>query len=119
MSFGIKLKLLRTMHKLDQNKMSERLNISQPVYSRYENDDKKVSLSDTIVQKVAKEFNVTGEWLTSTDNTNIVFENGSITNGATGIGKIDHYYSVPKDFLDAFIKQQKMTEEILAMLVKK
>ena len=108
------------MHKLDQDKMSKRLNVSQPVYSRYENDDKKAKPTDDFVKKVSEEFNVSFDWLTSPDNTNIVFENGSISAGANGvIGKIDNYYSIPKDFLDAFIEQQKMTKEIIAMLAKK
>jgi transcriptional regulator with XRE-family HTH domain len=43
MSFGRKLKMIRIEHNYDQKKMIEILNTSQPVYSRYENDEKIVT----------------------------------------------------------------------------
>lgn len=51
MSFGLKLKLLRTLHNLDQEKMSKLLNVSVPVYSRYESNQKKVNELDDFVKE--------------------------------------------------------------------
>lgn len=48
MSFGTKLKMLRVTNKLNQDKMSKRLKVSQPVYHRYENDEKDVTENDPL-----------------------------------------------------------------------
>ena len=112
MSFGIKLKMLRTQYKLDQDQMAKRLSVSQPVYSRYEANKKSITPDDDFVTRVANEFDVTPEWLTTYGDRNVYFENGSIATGATGIGQVENYYSVPKDFMDAFLKQQKMLEKM-------
>lgn len=98
--------------------MSKRLKISQPVYSRYENDEKSVGEEDDIVKRVAEEFGVSPQWLTSPDSNNFIFESGSIGAGAYGVGQIENYYSVPKEFIDTLIKQQQMTEQLLALLSK-
>ncbi|OJU73865.1 MAG: hypothetical protein BGO09_00495 [Bacteroidetes bacterium 47-18] len=125
MKFGTKLKTLRTARNLDQDEMSRLLHVSQSVYSRYENDEKSVKADDAFVQRVAEEFGVSAKWLVNEDsNINITFEKDSIHTGATGmsgigvIGQVENYYSVPKDFMDAFIKQQKMLEKLLEKLIK-
>ena len=40
--FGENLELLRVIHNLSQEEMSKRLNVSPPVYSRYESGEKEV-----------------------------------------------------------------------------
>ena len=119
MSFGRKLKMIRVEHNYDQKKMIEILNTSQPVYSRYENDEKIVNEHTPIVIKVAEHFNKTIDWLLEDEVKNkTVFENGSIGSG-TGIGQIQNYnINVPKDMMDALLNQQQMTLEILQMLAK-
>ena len=119
MKFGTKLKMLRTMRSLDQEGMSKLLNVSQPVYSRYESNEKAAKANDSFIKRVAAEFKVEQQWLLNDDaNVSIVFEKGSIGSGATGmIGEIENYYSVPKDFMDAFLKQQEMLEKLLEKLV--
>ncbi|MGB3114792.1 MAG: helix-turn-helix transcriptional regulator [Ferruginibacter sp.] len=51
MSFGTKLKMLRTQYKLDQDQMAKRLSVSQPVYRRYEANKKKITPSDDFVSR--------------------------------------------------------------------
>ena len=51
MSFGTKLKMLRTQYKLDQDQMAKRLSVSQPVYRRYEDNKKKITPSDDFVSR--------------------------------------------------------------------
>lgn len=114
MSFGKKLKILRISNGLDQDKISKRLNISQPVYSRYENDEKEVNESNPIVKKVAEEFDVTPYWLLSAEN-NMLHEMRE-----ESFHQQHKYYTVPAAFLDAMLKQQQMIEDLLKMLsVKK
>ncbi|HRB30018.1 MAG TPA: helix-turn-helix transcriptional regulator [Ferruginibacter sp.] len=117
MSFGTKLKMLRTQYKLDQDQMAKRLSVSQPVYSRYEANKKRITPSDDFVNRVACEFDVTPDWLTADADQNVFFETGSIATGATGIGQVENYYSVPKDFMDAFLKQQKMLEKMFTKYI--
>ncbi|HAO03552.1 MAG: hypothetical protein IPO46_06485 [Chitinophagaceae bacterium] len=81
-------------------------------FSRYEANKKSITPDDDFVTRVANEFDVTPEWLTTYGDRNVYFENGSIATGATGIGQVENYYSVPKDFMDAFLKQQKMLEKM-------
>ncbi|MBK8928312.1 MAG: hypothetical protein IPM72_01280 [Chitinophagaceae bacterium] len=63
---------------------------------------KSITPDDDFVTRVANGFDVTPEWLTTYGDRNVYFENGSIATGATGIGQVENYYSVPKDFMDAF-----------------
>ena len=121
MKFGNKLKLLRSMRSLDQDAMSKLLQVSQPVYSRYERNEKEVKEEDPFLERVSEVFGVSGEWLKSEDNTTtIVYENGSIASGATGtgiIGNVENYYAVPKEFMDAHIRQQELMEKLLEKLM--
>lgn len=117
MSFGTKLKMLRTQFKLDQEQMAKRLNVSPPVYSRYEANKKSILPGDEFIHRVAGEFDVTPEWLIADGDNHVIFESGSISSGGTGIGPIENYYSVPKDFMDAFLKQQKMLEKMFAKYI--
>ena len=120
MSFGTKLKMIRTEHKLDQNAMSDILHVSQSSYSRYENDEKEVNENSPIVIAVAEAFSKNVKWLVEPEHKNkAVFEAGSIGSG-TGIGQIENYnLNVPKEFMDALLNSQKMALEILQMLAKK
>jgi transcriptional regulator with XRE-family HTH domain len=67
MIFGQRLKHLRKLHQLTQEDMAEKLNMEQSTYSRYEKDKTK-SVSHIIVLKVAKEFNVSADWLLGNNN---------------------------------------------------
>lgn len=116
MSFGKKLKTLRVYNQLDQIKMSQRLNVSQSVYSRYENDEKEVKETDEFVKRVAEEFDVTKSWLlTENDNSFLLGKNSSPA-GTYPTGQIDNYYNLPKDFMDAYFKQQ---QQMLEMILNK
>lgn len=113
MSFGKKLKTLRFIQQLDQNTMCKRLSVSQPVYSRYENDEKQVNENDEFVKRVAKEFGVPIKSLVGEDDAVANFE-------TTSDAKTEYYYNLPKDFMDAYFKQQQqMLEQILTVLAKK
>jgi transcriptional regulator with XRE-family HTH domain len=100
-------------NKLNQNEMSLKLNVSQPVYSRYENGDKEVDEKDEFVKQVAIEFDVTRKWLLNGDD---ITNNEESHNSAT-----ESYYNLPKDFMAAYFKQQQlMLEQILnTVAVKK
>ncbi len=110
MSFGNKLKILRISNRLDQETISKKLNISQPVYSRYENDEKEVNEESPLLKRVTEVFNVSANWLlepllastAEDENKNEMHE--------------ENYYRVPKDFLDAFVRQQRLTEQMLNLL---
>ena len=112
MSFGNKLKILRVSNKLDQETISKKLNISQPVYSRYENDEKEVNEENPVVKRVAKEFHVTAKWLLGSANDLVAEEDSGHPSGN------EDYYRVPKEFLDALLKQQEMTERVLGLLAR-
>ena len=110
MSFGNKLKILRISHRLDQETISKKLHISQPVYSRYENDEKEVNEDNPVLKRVMEEFNVSANWLlepllSAADESKNIYELQD-----------RNYYRVPKDFLDAFVRQQRLTEQMLNLL---
>lgn len=111
MSFGNKLRMLRVSNNLDQDTISKKLHISQPVYSRYENDEKEVNEDNPVVKRVSEEFDVPVKWL-------LTAQNNSYSPETEGEGRlpVNAYYSVPKDFLEAFLKQQQMTEQMLKLL---
>ena len=112
--------MLRMSHNLDQNSMGQRLNVSQPVYSRFENDKIALEENNDFVRRVIEEFTVTQKWLMSDDNNSTILESGSISTSANGLGQIENYYNLPKDFMDAYFKQQQqMLEQILNVLGKK
>jgi len=51
---------------------------------------------------------------------NNILDSGNIATIAGGIGQTENYYSLPKDFMDAYFKQQQhMLEQILNVLAKK
>ena len=117
MSFGKKLKTLRDRHHLEQKDMCKRLNVSQPVYSRYERVEKEVSENDGFVKRVAEEFDVTRKWLIAENDSTNIFESGSISTSANGLGQIENYYNLPKDFMDAYFKQQQHMLEIILKII--
>lgn len=114
MSFGKKLKQLRFIHQLNQTKMIERLNVSQSVYSRYENDDKSVTENDDFVKRVAGEFDVTCKWLINDDGDKTISEN--VGNSTAEIKQLESCYSLPKDFMEVYFKQQ---QQMLEMILNK
>jgi len=118
MSFGKKLLTLRVTNNLNQNEMARKLNVSQPVYSRYENDEKDVTENDPFVKRVAEEFDATRKWLLNDDDTSSI--EPAKSKGNPNSGTTDNYYSLPKDFMDVYFKQQQqMLEQILSVVVKK
>ena len=116
MSFGQKLKQIRKTGRLTQQEMSKRLFMEQPAYSKYEND--KIIPTSDIIKRVADAFDVSTDWLLQPEVNNVNFNEGSINNGAVII-QLGKYYAVPKDFMEAFIKQQQIIEELLQQLGKK
>ena len=110
MSFGNKLKILRVSNKLDQETISKKLNISQPVYSRYENDEKEVNEENPVLKRVVKEFHVSAKWLLGSRDGLVAEEEHGYSTGN------ENYYRVPAAFLDALLKQQEMTEQLLVLL---
>lgn len=116
MSFGIRLKMLRVKYKLDQETMSRRLLISQPVYSRYENDAKLVEEYDPIVARVAAEFNISPQWLLSSDDEELLPHTG-IPAGQQKIKKPgDH--PLQDELAEIMRKQFELNEQILRLLMQ-
>ncbi|MBC7935971.1 MAG: helix-turn-helix transcriptional regulator [Rhizobacter sp.] len=118
MSFGTRLKMLRVKYRLDQDRMSKRLNVSQPVYSRYENDEKHMEDHHPFVQRVAEEFNISMQWLTSTDDDDLPVGDNN-TGHHTTFSKIENNFTVPGEFIDIMLKQHELSEQILKLLTKK
>ena len=117
MSFGTRLKMLRIKYKLGQESMSKRLNVSQPVYSRYENDEKKIAENDPFVIRVAEEFKISREWLVAEDDDDfIVGKHDPVNYNNQGSG---NNYILPGEFFDILLKQHELNEQILRLLKKK
>ena len=121
MSFGTKLKMLRTLNKLDQSQMIKKLHTSQPVYSRYENDLKQVDISHHFVKAVAKEFNVDPNWLVSSTsdildverNADKDADNREISSLENGINDNSEIRSM----IEVVAKQQEVINRLIARLV--
>ena len=111
MSFGNKLKIVRVSHRLDQDAISKRLNVSQPVYSRYENDEKEVNENNALVKKVAEEFHIDVTWLLSQGDEK-VYDLHTCNDPQKNYGA-----AIPKELADAIIKQQHMMEQMMQMLI--
>lgn len=116
MPFGKRLKQLRRQHDLTQQQMCDRLHIDQSAYSKYEND--KISPCTDFIDQVAREFNVSSEWLIASDQNAVTFENGSINHG-NGIVQAHNFYTIPKEIFDTFIHQQQLLQELLQKLVNR
>lgn len=116
MSLGIRLKQLRKQNNFTQEQMCEKLMMEQSLYSKYEND--KISPNVEIIRRVASVFNVSTEWLMQPDCSQVTFEEGSINNG-NGFIQTKNYYAVPKEFMDAFFKQQQMLEVLMKQILEK
>ena len=79
MTIGNKIKNMRKQTGFSQDEMAEKLNMSQQVYSRIENDQKELRSEE--VKKIADFFGKTVEEIDSWDGT-FVFNNfGQTTNG--------------------------------------
>ncbi len=116
MSFGNRLKQLRKQYNFTQGQMSEKLAMEQSTYSKYEND--KLSPNIEIIKRVAADFNISTEWLIEPDGNHVTFEQGSTNNG-NGLIQTENYYAVPKEFMDAFLKQQQMIDLLVKELLEK
>ncbi|HRD58083.1 MAG TPA: hypothetical protein PK504_08525 [Ferruginibacter sp.] len=86
------------------------------MYSRYENNQKQVYLNHFFVQKVAEEFKVSPKWLISNEDTNINFNEGSISSGATGIGQVENYFGHSTDVLNVLNNLQITLKTLLEKL---
>ncbi len=114
MSFSTNLKLLRISHKLDQETMSKRLNVSQPVYSRYEKDKKEIKESDDFVKRVCEEFDVTIQWLfNSSMDIMITHPIDPETS------QLERNYNIPREILNALLKQQQITESLVRIIKRR
>ena len=117
MSFGKKLKMLRVINKLNQTEMMQRLTVSQPVYSRYENDEKEVSENDGFVIRVSLEFKVTLEWLFDENDSSIfITQKTAQPEVVNGNEKPESIYTIFKDYIEACFKQQ---QQMLEMIMNK
>jgi transcriptional regulator with XRE-family HTH domain len=112
MNTGTKLKLLRILHDLDQAKMAKLLNVSQPVYSRYENNEKSLAPDSLIVRRIHEEFDINYEWLVDTEIDPFQFTMAGAGNSKAG-EQTNNYYSVPKEFMDVFLVQQQLFEKLI------
>lgn len=119
MPFAKKLKQIRLNHRLTQQDMGRRLQVSQPVYYRYEPGEKTPHGEDSILQRISNEFGVSAEWLISEDN-NYSFCQWEHCTSDAAKGFINtnnnNYYTVPKDFIDVFVKQQTILEKLILLL---
>ena len=63
-------------------------------------------------------FKVSDDWLLSPHANSVTFEDDSVNNG-TGIVQADNYYAVPKDVLDALLKQEQTLQLLLQKVLEK
>lgn len=118
MNFAKKLLTLRVTNNLNQNEMARKLNVSQPVYSRYESGEKEVRENDDFVKRVAEMFDVTRKWLLDEDDIQLIEQ--PLLKDLNTAANVGNYYALPKDFMDVyFLQQQQMLEKILTVLAKK
>jgi transcriptional regulator with XRE-family HTH domain len=68
MIFSKRIRELRIQHKLTQQQMSERLNMDQSTYSRYENGIT-IPAADVII-RIAREFKISTDWLLGNEKNN-------------------------------------------------
>ena len=72
MEIGTKIKKVREMKKYSQEFMAERLNVSQPTYSRFEKDDTDLTISQ--LKHISEIFEMRVEDLINLDE-KIIFNN--------------------------------------------
>ena len=94
--------------------MSEKLMMEQSTYSRYENDKSTPGMD--VINRVVSEFNVSLEWLMNSESKTVIFENGSVNHSLV---QTDNYYAVPKEIIDALLKQQENISALLQQLLEK
>lgn len=68
MIFPERMRELRIQHKLTQQQMSERLNMDQSTYSRYENGIT-IPTAD-VIMRIAREFKISADWLLGNEKNN-------------------------------------------------
>ena len=100
--------MLRVTHQLSQNEMIKRLNVSQSVYSRYENDEKEVSENDAFVKCVAMEFDVTRKSLLGDDDESNSDEASNTIANPTAFGSLKNYYFIPIDLMERILEMINM-----------
>ena len=119
--FGKNLELLRVIHNLSQEEMSKRLNVSPPVYSRYESGEKEVDENNEFVKQVAAEFGITAIALVSKEINIKIFEDGKAEATSFDIKQMGKCFMMPKEFIEVFFKhhQQSLEQVVNAALNKK
>ncbi len=110
-----RLKKLRKDLGLSQNQMSERLNIQQSTYSKYETNTQDLNLS--LLQRLKDEFDVDPNEFIITHNKNVNFENGSVVQG-NGVVQSENYYSFPKEIVDSILTNQQNIIQLINLVVK-
>jgi transcriptional regulator with XRE-family HTH domain len=110
-----RLKKLRKDLGLNQIQMSERLNIHQTTYSKYETNNQDLNLS--LLQRLKDEFDVDPNEFIITNNKNVHFENGSVVQGNVLVHS-ENYYAVPKDVLDSIIENQQNITQLINFIIK-
>ena len=116
MTIGEKLKDLRKKHGLSQVDMSRRIHMEQSNYSKYESNKRKPTID--IIERIAQEFKIPVETFLQNDKHSVIFENGSINQGAL-ILQNENYYAVPKEMLDTFLHQQKTLTALLEKVLER
>lgn len=110
-----RLKKLRKELGLSQLEMSERLQIQQSSYSKYETN--KADLNLALLEKLQEEFGIApGEFIIA-NNKFIHFENGMKV-GGNAIAEPTKYYSVPKEIIDSILASQQNIEQLISTMIK-
>jgi transcriptional regulator with XRE-family HTH domain len=110
-----RLKKLRKDLGLNQIQMSERLNIQQSTYSKYETNNQDLNLA--LLQRLKDEFDVDPNEFIITNNKNVNFENGSIVHG-NGVVQSENYYSFPKEIIDSILANQQNIIQLINLVVQ-
>ena len=105
---GTKIRMIRELRGYSQENMAAKLGISQPAYSRIENNQTKLD-TDTL-ETLAKELGVTPVDILSHEPTVVNF---APNQGTQGIGHIENFYSFQKDLVEKVIASKD--EEIIRL----
>lgn len=114
MEIGQKIKKIRELKNFTQEHMAQRLNISQPTYSRYEKEDGDLTI--TVLRSISEVLEVRIEDLLSFDEKNI-FNNYGTANQT--YLSVQNLYSMSNYERELFMKTIKLLEDKIISLETK
>lgn len=110
-----RLRKLRKDLNLTQVEMSEKLDLRQSSYSKYESNKADINLH--LLQKLKDVFNVDPNEFIITQSNPVDFKNEGTLNG-NGVVQSENYYEFPKEIVDLIVANQKSIIELMNSVAK-